>query len=61
MRIQELEVDWFENVVHAWDEDTGLDAYVAIHSTKLGPALGGLRIYEYASTEHAKQDALRPL
>ena len=32
---------------------------LAIHSTALGPALGGLRMWPYASEAEALQDALR--
>ncbi len=42
-----------------FDPKTKLQAIVAIHSTKLGPALGGCRFLEYPSTEKAATDALR--
>lgn len=38
---------------------TGMKAMVAIHSTKLGPALGGCRFIEYPNTAAALQDAMR--
>lgn len=41
------------------DPITGLKAIIAIHSTKLGPALGGCRCIEYSSTGAAAIDALR--
>lgn len=41
------------------DAATGLQAIIAIHSTTLGPAIGGCRFIEYATTEDAVQDALR--
>lgn len=41
------------------DPRTGLQAIVAIHSTKLGPALGGCRFIEYPDTDSAIIDALR--
>jgi valine dehydrogenase (NAD+) len=47
-----------EQVVFANDPATGLKAIVAIHSTALGPALGGTRFYPYASTADAVQDVL---
>ena len=37
-----------EQVVFCHDEPTGLRAIIAIHSTALGPALGGTRFYPYA-------------
>lgn len=47
-----------EQVVFCTDEATGLRAIVAIHSTALGPALGGTRFYPYASTDAAVRDVL---
>ncbi|KTD49563.1 Glu/Leu/Phe/Val dehydrogenase [Legionella rubrilucens] len=41
------------------DTKTGMKAIIAIHSTKLGPALGGCRFIEYPSTENAINDAMR--
>ncbi|KZE97618.1 Phenylalanine dehydrogenase [Geobacillus stearothermophilus] len=48
-----------EQVVFCLDEATGLRAIIAIHSTALGPALGGCRMHPYATTEEALADALR--
>lgn len=41
------------------DKPTGLRAIIAIHSTKLGPALGGCRCIEYPSSNAAFHDAMR--
>ncbi|TAL61286.1 MAG: amino acid dehydrogenase [Legionella sp.] len=41
------------------DPETGMKAMIAIHSTKLGPALGGCRFIEYPSTAAALKDAMR--
>lgn len=41
------------------DEASGMLAIIAIHSTKLGPALGGCRYLPYASFEEAIIDAMR--
>lgn len=41
------------------DPATGLFAIIAIHSTKLGPAIGGCRCIPYASTQAAILDAVR--
>lgn len=41
------------------DKATGLRAIVAIHDTRLGPALGGCRFIHYDSDEAAIVDALR--
>jgi len=40
------------------DEATGLHAIVAVHSTALGPALGGTRFVDYADSEAALADVL---
>jgi leucine dehydrogenase len=49
----------FKKVVICNDTDTGLRAVIAIHSTALGPATGGLRMWTYAREEDAIFDALR--
>ena len=41
------------------DKATGLKAIVAIHDSRLGPALGGCRFIHYDSDEDAVVDALR--
>lgn len=41
------------------DPQTGMKAIIAIHSTKLGPALGGCRFIEYPDTATALNDAMR--
>lgn len=48
-----------EQVVFCNDEATGLKAIIGIHSTVLGPALGGTRMWNYASEEEAIIDVLR--
>jgi valine dehydrogenase (NAD+) len=47
-----------EQVVFCSDEASGLRAIIAVHSTALGPALGGTRFYPYASEEAALADVL---
>jgi valine dehydrogenase (NAD+) len=47
-----------EQVVFCSDERSGLRAIVAIHSTALGPALGGTRFHAYASEAEALEDVL---
>jgi leucine dehydrogenase len=49
----------FEEVAFFHDPPSKLRAIVAIHSTQLGPALGGSRFYPYASEEDALHDVLR--
>src|SRR3989338_2773572 len=41
------------------DPETGMKAMIAIHSTKLGPALGGCRFIEYPDLKSAIRDAMR--
>lgn len=48
-----------EQVVFFHSKDTGLKAIIAIHSTVLGPALGGLRMWPYESEADALKDVLR--
>ena len=47
-----------EQVVFCNDSATGLKAIIALHSTALGPGLGGTRFYPYASTDDALVDVL---
>jgi valine dehydrogenase (NAD+) len=47
-----------EQVVVCHDEQTGLRAIIAIHSTALGPSLGGTRFYPYATDQAALADVL---
>ena len=51
--------DEYEQVVYCHDRSTGLRAIIAIHSTRLGPALGGTRFHPYASEDAALTDVLR--
>jgi leucine dehydrogenase len=51
--------DGYEQVVFCSDDRSGLKAIIAIHSTALGPALGGTRFYPYRSEEDALVDVLR--
>ncbi|MEB2776152.1 Glu/Leu/Phe/Val dehydrogenase dimerization domain-containing protein [Algoriphagus sp. D3-2-R+10] len=48
-----------EQLVICHDEATGLKALIGIHNTTLGPALGGTRMWPYASEEEAITDVLR--
>lgn len=49
----------YEELVLCQDRASGLKAIIAIHDTTLGPALGGTRMWTYASEEAAIEDALR--
>ncbi|MDQ3671885.1 MAG: leucine dehydrogenase [Actinomycetota bacterium] len=59
MRITGLEVDGYERVARAEDEASGLRAFISVHSTRLGPSLGGMRLWPYATEEAALEDVLR--
>src|SRR5688500_5528509 len=48
----------YEQLVFCQDKQSGLKAIIAIHSTALGPALGGTRFYPYPSEADALADAL---
>jgi len=51
--------DAHERVVFCHDARTGLKAIIAVHSTVLGPAAGGTRLWPYVSDDDALRDALR--
>ena len=48
-----------ESVHHFFDQKTGLRAIIAIHSTVRGPAGGGCRMWNYATSDEQFVDALR--
>ncbi|MEK6477699.1 Glu/Leu/Phe/Val dehydrogenase dimerization domain-containing protein [Catalinimonas sp. 4WD22] len=48
-----------EQLVQCYDKATGLKAVIGIHSTVLGPAMGGTRMWNYATHEEGVIDALR--
>ena len=48
-----------EQLVFCRNDDVGLRAIIAVHSTALGPALGGCRLYNYANEADAVRDVLR--
>ncbi|MFT7286323.1 MAG: leucine dehydrogenase [Halieaceae bacterium] len=51
--------DGHEQLSFCCDQDSGLNAIIAIHDTTLGPAVGGCRMFPYASDEAALDDVLR--
>ena len=48
-----------EQVVFVSDDKSGLRAIIAVHNSNLGPALGGCRMWPYATEEEAVRDVLR--
>ncbi len=56
---QDSAFDNHERVLFCRDAPTGLYAIIAIHSTALGPAAGGSRLWSYDDADAAVHDALR--
>ncbi|MGI8983072.1 MAG: Glu/Leu/Phe/Val family dehydrogenase [Acidimicrobiales bacterium] len=56
---ERIGADDYEQVVFCHDRGSGLRAIIAVHSTRLGPALGGTRFYPYASEAEGLEDVLR--
>lgn len=56
---QHPEFDEHEQLVYACDSASGLRAIIALHSTALGPAFGGCRMWAYAHEADALTDVLR--
>jgi leucine dehydrogenase len=52
-------LDGHEEIVYGSDPESGLQTIIAIHSTALGPALGGTRFYAYEHEDDALDDVLR--
>ena len=48
-----------EQIVFCHNKEAGLKGIIAIHNTTLGPALGGLRMWPYATEQEALDDVLR--
>lgn len=59
LKITRLPQAGYEQVVRCEDPESGLKALIAVHDTTLGPALGGLRMWPYASWDDALFDVLR--
>jgi len=59
MEITQIPVEGYEEVYRATDKRAGLTAFIAVHDTTLGPALGGCRMWHYSREEDAITDVLR--
>jgi len=59
MIFETLATTGHEQVVFCHNKDAGLKAIIAIHNTVLGPALGGLRMWNYKTEAEALNDVLR--
>ncbi|MFW6077783.1 MAG: Glu/Leu/Phe/Val dehydrogenase dimerization domain-containing protein, partial [Hyphomicrobiales bacterium] len=51
--------DGHESVHACFDAGTGLKCFIALHSTALGPAWGGCRMWPFGSEDAAIRDVLR--
>lgn len=56
---EEMEQMGHERVLICSNPEVGLKAIIAVHSTSLGPGLGGVRMWNYASFDEAMHDVLR--
>jgi leucine dehydrogenase len=58
LRIKEITIPGYEKVIEGEDPNRGLHCFIAVHSSRLGPSLGGTRIYPYATPKEALDDVL---
>lgn len=58
MQIKEIEVPEYEKVVEC-EIAPGVISIISVHNTKMGPALGGCRFYNYKNKDDAMTDVLR--
>jgi leucine dehydrogenase len=59
LKVTRLPQSGYEQVVKCEDPVSGLRALIAVHDTTLGPALGGMRMWPYATWDDALFDVLR--
>ncbi len=59
LKMRDIPAPGYERVVFGEDLSVGLRSIVAIHSTKLGPSLGGCRFFDYPSEEAGLSDVLK--
>jgi len=59
MNFRELSVPGYERVVCGTEDASGYQGIVVIHSTALGPAVGGTRYWSYNGEDEAITDGLR--
>ncbi len=59
MDITQVATDTHETVLRIHDAALDLTGFIAVHSTRLGPAAGGLRMRPYGSEQEALTDVLR--
>ena len=56
---EKIHADDYEQIIFCNDNRTGLKAIIALHSSALGPATGGCRMWNYRNEEEALTDVLR--
>lgn len=59
MRMRDLDEVGMERLLPLQDDKAGLSGFIAIHSTQLGPAAGGCRLWHYPTLDAARVDAIR--
>jgi leucine dehydrogenase len=59
MIFERIHSEDYEQIVYCNDSRTRLKAIISMHSTILGPAVGGCRMWNYASEQEALTDVLR--
>src|SRR5579859_5098981 len=59
MKFSEIRVPGYERVVLGSDEAAGYRGIAVVHSTALGPAVGGTRYWSYKTEDEAMTDVLR--
>jgi leucine dehydrogenase len=59
VKIVERQLDGYEKILLGVDESIEYRGVIVIHSTRLGPAAGGIRFWKYAGEDAAVEDALR--
>ncbi len=59
MKARTIQMPGYERIASFCDTDTGLKACIAVHSTVLGPSMGGVRMHPYATEGEALKDVLQ--
>jgi len=59
MTSKEFTVEGYERIIHIEHDESGLDAFIVIHNTTLGPAIGGIRCHSYSTNTAQLDDAMR--
>lgn len=58
-KITDIPTEGYEKVIRFENPEVKLKGFIAVHNTKLGPGLGGIRFRPYKSEEQALRDVLR--